>query len=105
MAAATSKFPLFYQNKPGKRADIKIYVEEGRQYHLGDIKFAGVKLFRTPESLMTPLFGMKQGDIFSVEKLRKGMENLTKLYGEFGYIDAVPEPDFDIRCRTATSST
>ena len=36
---------------------------------------------------------MAEGDIFSTGKLRKGMENLRKLYGEFGYIDMVPEPE------------
>jgi outer membrane protein insertion porin family len=87
--------PLFYPNKPGKKADIQLTVEEGRQYHLGKISFVGVKLFRTPETLMRPIFGMAEGDVFSTEKLQKGFKNLQKLYGEFGYIDAVPEPDFD----------
>src|SRR5260370_11048250 len=73
-----------------------IPVEEGRQYHLNKITFAGVKLFRTPDTLMKPLFQMAEGDVFSTAKLRKGFENLRKLYGEFGYIDAVTEPSFDI---------
>ena len=47
--------PLIYPNKPGKRADLSLTVEEGRQYHLRNIQFGGVKLFRTPESLMRPL--------------------------------------------------
>jgi outer membrane protein insertion porin family len=63
---------------------------------LNKISFSGVKLFRTPDTLMKPLFGMSQGDVFSTAKLRKGFENLRKLYGEFGYIDAVTEPTFDI---------
>jgi len=87
--------PLFYPNKPGKTADLQVTVEEGRQYHLGKINFVGVKLFRTPETLMRPIFGMAEGDVFSTEKLQKGFKNLQKLYGEFGFIDAVPEPDFD----------
>lgn len=87
--------PLFYPNKPGKVANIQLTVEEGRQYRLGKINFVGVKLFRTPETLMRPIFGMSEGDVFSTEKLQKGFKNLQKLYGEFGFIDAVPEPDFD----------
>jgi outer membrane protein insertion porin family len=86
------KIPLFKPNKPGKRADLTLTVEEGKQYHLNNINFVGVKLFKTPDALMRPLFQMQQGDIFSTAKLRKGMENLRKLYGEFGYIDFVPEP-------------
>ena len=90
------KIPLLKPNKPGKRADITLPVEEGRLYHLNNINFIGVKLFRTPETLMKPLFAMTTGDDFSTAKLRKGLENMRKLYGEFGYIDFVPEPSFDL---------
>jgi outer membrane protein insertion porin family len=89
------KIPVFKPNKPGKRADLALTIDEGRQYRLSKINFQGVKLFRTPETLMAPLFQMREGDIFSTAKLRKGLENLRKLYGEFGYIDFVAEPSFD----------
>jgi outer membrane protein insertion porin family len=90
------RVPLFYMNKPGKRSDLKIAIEEGRQYRLNKINFVGMKLFRTPDSLMRPLFQMGEGDIFSTAKLRKGLEQMRKLYGQFGYIDFVPEPSFDV---------
>jgi outer membrane protein insertion porin family len=86
------KIPVFKPNKPGKRADLAITVEEGKQFKLNKINFVGVKLFKTPDALMRPLFQMEEGDVFSTAKLRKGIENLRKLYGEFGYIDFVPEP-------------
>jgi outer membrane protein insertion porin family len=89
------RLPLIYPNKPGKRADLSITIEEGRLYHLRNIGFGGVKLFRTPETLMRPLFQMQSGDVFSTAKLKKGLENMRKLYGEFGYIDMVAEPNFD----------
>jgi outer membrane protein insertion porin family len=87
--------PFFLRDKPGKRADIKIPVEEGQQYHLRKMTYVGVKLFRTPDVLTRQLFGMNDGDIFSTAKLRKGLENMKKLYGDFGYIDFVPEPSVD----------
>ncbi|HXM40730.1 MAG TPA: outer membrane protein assembly factor BamA [Bryobacteraceae bacterium] len=90
------KLPLIKMNNPGKAMNITLPVEEGRLYRLNKISFVGVKLFRTPETLMRPLFGMAEGDPFSTTKLRKGLENLRKLYGEFGYIDFVPEPNFDV---------
>jgi outer membrane protein insertion porin family len=80
---------------PGRRADLSLTVEEGTQYRLNKINFVGVKLFKTPEILMRPIFGMGEGDIFSTEKLSKGMKELQKWYGNFGYIDAVAEPDFN----------
>jgi outer membrane protein insertion porin family len=90
------RIPLFYPNKPGKRADLKVPVEEGPRYRLNKINFVGMKLFRTPDLLAQQLFQMKTGDVFSTAKLRKGMEEMRKLYGQFGYIDFVPEPDFNI---------
>ena len=97
------RLPLIKPNNPGIAADITIPVEEGKLYHLRKMNFIGVKLFRTPEMLMKPLFGMTTGDIFSTDKLRKGIENMRKLYGKFGYIDFVPEPNFDIVPRTTAT--
>ena len=82
-------------NNPGKGANIHISIEEGRLYHLNNINFVGVKLFRTPETLMRPVFQMSSGDVFSTAKLRKGFEELRKLYGNFGYIDFVAEPNIE----------
>ena len=87
--------PLIHPNKPGTAADVNVTLEEGKLYHLNNITFSGVKFFRTPEALMTPLFGMAKGDVFSTAKLRKGLENMRKLYGDFGFIDFVAEPSFD----------
>lgn len=94
------RVPLLYPNKPGKRANIQMNVEEGKKYTLGKVTFTGVKFFRTPESLFRPIFGMGEGDVFSTAKLRKGMEQFRKLYGEFGFLDMVPEPDFDPNTQT-----
>jgi len=89
------KIPLFKENHPGKAMDIVVPVEEGRLFHLEKINYVGVKFFRSPESLTRGLFGMAESDIFSTAKLRKGLEQMRKLYGEFGFIDFVPEPSFD----------
>ncbi|HZU26296.1 MAG TPA: outer membrane protein assembly factor BamA [Bryobacteraceae bacterium] len=87
------RFPLISHPHVGKRTDINLAINEGRKYHLNHVTFSGVKLFRTPQTLMRPLFAMSEGDTFSTAKLRKGIENMRKLYGEFGYIDFVGEPD------------
>ena len=89
------RLPLLMSNSRGKGANIHISIEEGRLYHLNNINFVGVKLFRTPETLMRPVFQMSSGDVFSTSKLRKGFEELRKLYGNFGYIDFVAEPNIE----------
>ena len=90
------QLPFMLKSKPGKSADLTLPVEEGHLYRLHQINYVGVKLFRTPQVLSKQLFKMDNGDIFSTSKLRDGIKNLTKLYGDFGYIDFVPEPTIDI---------
>jgi len=96
------KIPLIRPKKPGKRADISVTIDEGLKYKLHAITFTGVKFFRTPEALMRPLFGMGENDVFSTAKLRKGIENMRKLYGEFGFIDFVGEPGFEPDTKNGT---
>ena len=87
--------PLIKENKVGNAQDISLPVEEGQRYYLAKLDFQGVKLFRSTEFLAR-LFQMPQGGVFSTEKLRNGIKNLTKVYSQFGYIDYVGEPQIDI---------
>ena len=87
------RLPIIKTNKPGKVADITMVMDEGEKYYLRNFNFVGMKLFRTPDLIARSIFGMSSGDVFSTEKLQKGLDNLRKLYGNFGYIDFVPEPD------------
>src|SRR5260370_8073218 len=41
-------------------------------------------------------FPIKQGDLFSTEKVRKALETYGKIYGEYGFIDFTPEPDTEV---------
>ena len=88
--------PLVWKKK-AKLADIKLFLEEGDRFHRGKLSFTDVKLFRTPEAVLGPVFQMEENAVFDIEKLRKGLDNLKKLYGEFGYIDFVAEPNFEFR--------
>jgi hypothetical protein len=75
---------VFLKKKKGKLADISVNIEEGKQYQRGKLSFTDVKLFRTPEAVLGNVFQMQEGDIFGVDKLRKGLENMKKLYGGSG---------------------
>lgn len=86
------RLPLIHPNKPGKRANLTMNIEEGRLYKLNNINFVGVKLFNAPEALMRPIFRMDQGDVFSTEKLQKGLDELRKFYGNYGYINLLADP-------------
>jgi outer membrane protein insertion porin family len=91
--------PLIKENRPGVAQDITLPVEEGPRYYLGKLDFNGVKLFRSTEFLGN-LFQMRKNDVFSTEKLRNGLKNLTKVYANFGYIDYAGEPDVEIEPNT-----
>jgi outer membrane protein insertion porin family len=84
------------QSGPGKAVDITMTIEEGDQYRLGKITFKNTKALNNVAALRG-LFPLKDGDIFSREKIAKGLENLRKAYGEYGYINftSVPSTTFD----------
>jgi outer membrane protein insertion porin family len=84
------------QPGPGKAVDITMPIEEGDRYRLGTITFKNNKAISNVAALRS-LFPMKDGDIFSREKVAKGLENLRKAYGEAGYINftSVPDTKFD----------
>ena len=90
------KIPLLNPKKPGKHVDVTMVINEGDLYRLHSVSFVGMKLFRTPDLIARSVFHMAPGDVFSTEKLQKGLDDLRKLYGNFGYIDFVPSPDPEI---------
>ena len=84
------------QSGPGKAVDITMPIEEGDKYRLGKITFKNNKAVQNVNALRA-LFPLKDGDIFSREKIAKGLENLRKAYGQLGYINftGVPGTTFD----------
>jgi len=82
--------------KKGKATNITIRIDEGEQYRMGKVSFRSADpdqgLVFKPEYL-TQVFPLKPGDLFSAGKIRKALENYKNLYGEYGYIDFVAEPE------------
>jgi len=84
------------QAGPGKAVDLTMPIDEGDKYRLGKITFKNNKAISNVNALRS-LFPIKDGDVFSREKVAKGLENLRKAYGEYGYINytGVPSTTFD----------
>ncbi len=80
------------QKGAGKAVDITMPIEEGDRYRLGKITFKGNKAITNTAALRN-LFPLKDGDTFSRQKIAKGLENMRKAYGEFGYINFTPVPN------------
>jgi len=82
----------------GKAANITIPIEEGPRYQMGVLKIVSAdpdKALSLKVDALKNVFPLKQGDILNVSKLRKALKDYTNLYGEYGFIDFTPEPEFD----------
>jgi outer membrane protein insertion porin family len=92
---AGAHVPLLQGGK-GKSVDITMPIDEGDRYTLGGITFKNNKAVQNVKALRA-IFPIKDGDVFSKEKVAKGLENLRKAYGELGYINftSIPDTRFD----------
>ena len=85
--------------KHGKATDITISVDEGQQYRMGKLVFRSADpdqgMIFKPDFLQR-VFPLKEGDLFSADKIRKSLDTFRKLYGDYGYIDFTAEPHFEV---------
>jgi len=80
----------------GKAVNITIHIDEGEKYYMGTLKIASSdpdKALSLKVDALKGVFPLKPGDVFSTAKIRKAMEDYTKIYGQYGFIDFVPTPD------------
>ena len=83
----------------GKAVNITIPIEEGERYHMGTLKIVSAdpdKALSLKVDALKSIFPMKEGDIFSVAKVRKANKDYTQAYGQYGFIDFTPEPETEI---------
>jgi outer membrane protein insertion porin family len=94
MRDTAHRWPYFFWTwGHGKSVDVKIPIEEGAQYRMGKFTIRGNKLFK--QEALQRIIQLKTGDVFNLTKVRKSLENYSKLYGEFGYINFTASPDID----------
>jgi outer membrane protein insertion porin family len=83
----------------GKAVNITIPIEEGERYRMGTLKIVSAdpdKALSLKVDALKAIFPLKEGDIFSTAKIRKSIQDYTKAYGQYGFIDFTAEPAFDI---------
>jgi len=91
--------PLVTGKSHGKAVNITIPIEEGDRFRMGTLKIVSAdpdKALSLKVDALKGAFPLKQGDIFSTEKVRKALETYGKIYGEYGFIDFTPEPDTEV---------
>jgi outer membrane protein insertion porin family len=91
--------PLVLGRTNGKAVNITIPIEEGERFHMGTLKIVSSdpdKALSLKVDALKAAFPLKQGDLFSTEKVRKALETYGKIYGEYGFIDFTPEPETEV---------
>jgi outer membrane protein insertion porin family len=89
-AAAHRKSHLLSVDDSHRRVSVDLHIEQNLQYRLRRLELTGEKAF-SAEQLRT-MFSIQSGDVFDVGKIREGLDNLRRLYGEYGYINLTPVP-------------
>jgi len=83
----------------GKATNIKIEIVEGDLFRMGKIYIVNAdpeKGLQLKHDFLVNAFPLKQGDVLNVDRIRKAIEQYTKLYGQFGFMDFTAVPNFDI---------
>ena len=88
--------------KHGKATNITIQIDQGERFRMGRLIIRSHDpehpelVFKT--EFLERAFTLHQGDIFSTDKVRKGLEEYKDLFGNYGFIDftATPQTDVDI---------
>jgi outer membrane protein assembly factor BamA len=83
-------------------ADVSVAVvisaKPGPQYRAGDIRIESTdsSSLKLSTEVLRGLIPLQRGELFNVERVRAGLENLARAYGREGYVDMTAEPDTEI---------
>ena len=95
-ATATARLTTLQSGGADIGVVVTISATPGPQYRTGDIRIesgdSNSPLAMSPEVLRR-LIPLQTGELFSVQRVRKGLENLARAYGREGYVDMTPEPE------------
>jgi outer membrane protein insertion porin family len=83
----------------GKAVNITIPIEEGERYKMGTLRIVSAdpdKALSLKVDALKAIFPLREGDVFSVARVRKAIEDYGKAYGQYGFIDFTAEPAFDM---------
>jgi outer membrane protein insertion porin family len=85
--------PVVERDEKGLVVTIK--VDEGKVYEFGSVDLAGDVLPQVTEK--REKLAAREGETFRASKLREDINNLTELYGNYGYafVNVTPETDVD----------
>ncbi len=85
--------PIVTVTPDKKSIYVTYHIEEGDQYAVGEVDFAGDMLF--PKSELYDAVKIKDNTVFSVEVMRKDITDLQAKYGDLGYAFANVIPRYN----------
>ncbi len=71
-----------------KRMYLKVKIDEGRRYYLGDVAFEGNTKFTSEQ--LSSLIKIDAGKPFNEEEYQESVATIYEAYGELGYLYATP---------------
>ena len=74
---------------------LTIPVDEGQRYRIGTFNVSGNTALKTEG--IRPLFKIKEGDFYSLQKIRKGFEKVQEVYGMLGFYQFTPDLELSFR--------
>jgi len=69
---------------------LRIPVQEGERYRIGTFTVTDNTFFKTEP--LRAFFKVKEGEYYDHSKIKKGVEKVQELYGQFGFWQFTPEP-------------
>jgi outer membrane protein insertion porin family len=82
-------------DKKTRWIELRIPVTEGPRYRVGNFDFSGNTVVKT--EVLKPFFELQEGDYYSLESVRKGLDKAREGYGAGGYFEFTGFPDYVFR--------
>jgi hypothetical protein len=76
----TAKAALLDADSTAERFLVTAHVDEGLQYHLGELQFVVTPPMILPESEMRAAFPLHEGDLYDADIVQEGIEKLSTMY-------------------------
>ncbi|MBP1608124.1 MAG: surface antigen [Acidobacteria bacterium] len=79
---------------------IELPIDAGDQYRIGKLELENCGIFKCEAIVRS--FGLNKGDIVNQKKIKDTLEELKKLYGNYGYLNwnYIPETNFNEKDKT-----
>ena len=95
VGAPEAKVVAESKDKKTRWIELRIPVTEGPRYKVGTFDFSGNTVVKS--EALKPYFNLKEGDYYSLDKVRKGLDKAREGYGAGGYFEFTGFPDYKFR--------